>query len=46
MLPQMASAFEHPRHAAGLDFDVEKGAALNAFAERTVRQGFVRKVFG
>ncbi|PNW81576.1 hypothetical protein CHLRE_06g252401v5 [Chlamydomonas reinhardtii] len=42
----MASAFEHPRHAAGLDFDVEKGAALNAFAERTVRQGFVRKVFG
>ncbi|KAG2492633.1 hypothetical protein HYH03_009049 [Edaphochlamys debaryana] len=27
-------------------FDVEKGAALSAFAERTVRQGFVKKVFG
>ncbi|KXZ53842.1 hypothetical protein GPECTOR_6g760 [Gonium pectorale] len=27
-------------------YDVEKAASLNAFAERTVRQGFVRKVFG
>ncbi|GLI62948.1 hypothetical protein VaNZ11_005802, partial [Volvox africanus] len=26
--------------------DVEKGATTNAFAERTIRQGFVRKVFG
>ncbi|KAG2429272.1 hypothetical protein HXX76_011041 [Chlamydomonas incerta] len=42
----MATAFERPQHSRGLGFDVEKGAALNAFAERTVRQGFVRKVFG
>ncbi|KAG2437623.1 hypothetical protein HYH02_011262 [Chlamydomonas schloesseri] len=42
----MASVSERPRHGPGLHFDVEKGASLSAFAERTVRQGFVRKVFG
>ncbi|GLC38303.1 hypothetical protein PLESTB_001750500 [Pleodorina starrii] len=38
----MASAYRTQYSA----FDVEKGANFNAFAERTIRQGFVRKVFG
>ncbi|EFJ52722.1 hypothetical protein VOLCADRAFT_72329 [Volvox carteri f. nagariensis] len=38
----MASAYR-THHGV---FDVEKGGVINAFAERTIRQGFVRKVFG
>ncbi|PNH06663.1 Bax inhibitor 1 [Tetrabaena socialis] len=42
----MAATAYHYTERHEHDFDVEKGAALNAFAERTVRQGFVKKVFG
>lgn len=39
----MASAYQSYSQP---NFDVEKGASLNEFADRIVRQGFIKKVFG
>ncbi len=45
-IARMASVSRTPYAAPSAAYDIEKGAAISAFADAQIRVGFVRKVFG